>query len=238
MQADYTHISFLLDRSGSMERVASDTIGGFNSFVATQKGGPGRATFTLAQFDDVYEIVGSPMSNIAYVRDLTPQTFVPRGSTALLDAIGRLIDETGAALSRMPEEARPGKVVFVIQTDGEENASKRFDATQVNSMITRQRDTYRWQFVFLGANQDAITSASRIGISRHSTMTYAANTAGTAGAYASLGNKVAAFRCATANADALHFDAQDWATQASAGVTLPKDQIPTSDSKPNSKADV
>jgi hypothetical protein len=224
MQEDYTHISFLLDRSGSMRSVASDTIGGFNQFLSSQKGAPGRATFTLAQFDDVYEPVGSPMMNIAYVRDLTGQTFSPRGSTALLDGIGRLIEETGAGLTRMPEEARPAKVVFVIQTDGEENASTRFNLAQINSMIAHQREKYQWEFVFLGANQDAIATASKMSIGRGTTMTYAANHAGTHSAYTSLGNKVAAFRCAGATASTLNFDAGDLAAQAAAGVPSPADQ--------------
>jgi hypothetical protein len=236
MQADYTHISFLLDRSGSMQSIAADTIGGFNRFIQSQKVAPGRATFTLVQFDDRYEILGPPMMNVAYVRDLSHESFEPRGSTALLDCIGRLIEETGAALARMAEESRPAKVVFVILTDGQENASTRFDLKQINTMIARQRDTYQWEFVFLGANQDAIATAAKIGIRRGTTMTYAGNSVGTCSAYDSLSDKVSAFRSVGATGASLNFDAGDWAAQARAGVTPPADQIPTDESKANSSA--
>ena len=123
---------------------------------------------------------------MADARPLDGETFVPQGSTALLDAIGRTINDTGKRLERMAEDQRPEKVIFVVLTDGEENASREFSAEKVNDMITHQRDAYKWEFVFLGANQDAITTASRLGIQPQNALTYAANSVGTKQAYRSL----------------------------------------------------
>jgi hypothetical protein len=230
MQADYTHISFLLDRSGSMQSILDDTIGGFNSFLNSQReGAPGRATFTLARFDDTYEPVAT-MTNIAYVKDLNRATFVPRGSTALLDSIARIISETGAALRLMPEESRPAKVLLVILTDGKENASKEYKLEQVSEMIRHQREKYGWEFIFLGANQDAIATACKIGIDLQKAMTYGANTIGTQGAYASLGDKVKVYRSVGATAQSLNFNDSDWAVQARAGVAPPTESKSNSES--------
>jgi hypothetical protein len=193
MKKGYTDISIVLDRSGSMDSVKSDTIGGFNSFLKAQKEVPGEATITLAQFDDIYEVVyegirlqGAPLLN--------DQTFVPRGTTALLDAIGRTINATGKRLAAIPETERPEKVIFVILTDGYENASREFKVEQINDMIRHQRDVYAWEIVFIGANQDAITSASQMGIQAANALTYAANTVGTQQAFSSLTQNIAAYR--------------------------------------------
>lgn len=175
---DTTDITIILDRSGSMESVADDTIGGFNRFLEDQKTGHGTATITLVQFDDRYETVyaGVPLEAAP---KLTDQTFVPRGSTALLDAIGKTIDETGVRLAAMREEDRPEQVVMVILTDGCENASRRYDAHRIAEMIAHQREVYSWEFIFLGANQDAIATASAMGVAAGSSLTYAASSAGT-----------------------------------------------------------
>jgi hypothetical protein len=235
MQADYTHISFLLDGSGSMQKILDDTIGGFNSFLNSQRdGAPGRATFTLARFDDGYEPLAT-MMNIAYVPEMNRSNFVPRGSTRLLDSIARIISETGAGLKRLPDEARPAKVLLVILSDGEENASTEYTLDQVNAMIRHQREKYAWEFIFLGANQDAIAQACKMGMDRSKTMTYAANSIGTRGAYASLGDKVKVYRAAGATAQSLNFNATDWAVQASAGVAPPVNQNPTENSPADSK---
>ena len=178
MRQDLTDISVVLDRSGSMEAVRADTIGGFNNFLDTQKKQPGEALLTLMQFDTEFDLVHSGR-NVRDVPALTQDTFVPRGLTALLDAIGRTINATGARLSAMPEEQRPSKVLFVIMTDGFENSSKEFHEPQINDMINAHRTKYSWEFVFLGANQDAIKTAASMGIPQKTSMTYATNAIGT-----------------------------------------------------------
>lgn len=193
MKKNYTEIVVVLDRSGSMQSIKDDTIGGFNRFLKDQKAVPGTAAITLAQFDDQYEVVlnGVP---IADAKELTGETFVPRGWTALLDAIGRTINTTGARLASMADEDRPEKVVFVIITDGEENRSKEFNSQQINEMIDHQRETYKWEFVFLGANQDAIKVARSMGIHQANAMTFAADSAGVSSSYDSFSDNVAKYR--------------------------------------------
>lgn len=215
MKPNYTDITVVLDRSGSMADVKTDTIGGFNTFLSDQVKVPGEATITLNQFDDVFEhvIKAEPIRN---ARPLSDSTYVPRGSTALLDAIGRSINETGKRLESMKEEDRPSKVVMVIVTDGFENASKEFTKDKVNAMISEQRDKWNWEFVFLGANQDAISTASSFGIQAANAMTYASNAKGTSDSYKSLSKNLTAFRCATKMS--MSFDDEDRKKQEEAGV--------------------
>ena len=144
MNTQLTEIAFILDRSGSMMSQRDATIMGFNRFLREQREGPGLARFTLALFDDQYE---TPYSSIplSEVIDLTKKSFVPRGTTALLDAVGRTIDELGARLAALPETARPGQVMVAILTDGLENASERFTLREVSERIAHQREVYRWQ---------------------------------------------------------------------------------------------
>lgn len=201
-----------------MASVASDTIGGFNRFLDDQKKAAGTATLTLNQFDDIYERVFEP-GDIQAVKPLSNETFVPRGSTALLDAIGRSVTDTGKRLEAMSEGDRPEKVIVVIITDGQENASREFTSAKVNELISHQRDVYGWEFVFLGANQDAITTASTFGIKGANAMTYAANSVGTQSAFASTSRNMASFRAGTAKTMA--YSAQDRAEQNKAGVKKP-----------------
>lgn len=166
---NYTHIAVLLDRSGSMQSIKSDTEGGFDAFIAEQRKHPGRCDVTLAQFDTEYEEVyaAKPLAGVP------PLQLTPRGATALLDGIGRLINTTGERLAGMPEADRPGAVIIVIMTDGLENSSKEFDLGTVKKMITEQTETYGWTFVYLGANQDAISVAAGLGVAAGQAMTYA-----------------------------------------------------------------
>lgn len=196
MQKDYTHISFVLDRSGSMSSIKQDTIGGFNTFLEAQKQAPGKATFTLVQFDNEYECL-CQMMDIQHVLPLNDSRFVPRGSTALLDAIGRTINDTGKRLGDMPEADRPEKVLFVILTDGYENSSLEFNNQRINDMITHQRDVYKWEFVYLGANQDAIATAANMGIQANSTMTFTADSEGTQATYEALTTNAINYRTGT-----------------------------------------
>lgn len=215
MKPNYTDINIVLDRSGSMQSIKADTIGGFNAFLEQQKSTPGEATITLAQFDDVYEVVYRAIP-LQQAPELNDQTFVPRSATALLDAIGRTINETGIRLAQMAERDRPSHIIFVILTDGEENASQEFSAAQINQMIRHQTDLYKWEFVFLGANQDAITTASNLGMKAGQAMTYAASPQGTQAAFKAMSRNLARFR--GGETAALEFSEADRQEQADAGA--------------------
>lgn len=168
MNKNKTDITVILDRSGSMESCRTDAEGGLNTFVKTQAEQPGEALFSLVQFDNEYEFVhrGVP------IKDVPKYTLAPRGGTALLDAVGRTINETGARLASMSEDDRPGLVIIAILTDGHENSSKEFVRSQIREMIERQTKDYNWQFTYLGANQDAFAAANSMGISSASTLNY------------------------------------------------------------------
>jgi len=160
MRSDLTDITLVVDRSGSMESVRSDAEGGINTFIAEQAMAPGDALLTLVEFDNEYEFLhrGVPIGEVPRY------SLVPRGMTALLDAVGRAINETGARLAAMAEADRPGLVIFVVMTDGHENASAEFSRGQLKEMIERQQRDYGWQFTFLGADQDAFAEAGALGI--------------------------------------------------------------------------
>ena len=184
-RASLTDITLVLDRSGSMSSMKAATIEAFNGFLTSQRKGDGEALMTLVQFDDQYEVVYSALP-LEQATELNEATFQPRGSTALLDAMGKSIVAIGQRLSRMPEAERPGTVLFVTLTDGEENASHEYDLAKINSMIAEQRDKYSWQFIFLAANQDAIATASKMGIGAGQSLTMAASPSGMAACLAAL----------------------------------------------------
>ncbi|HEY8559687.1 MAG TPA: vWA domain-containing protein [Pyrinomonadaceae bacterium] len=211
-----TDITVILDRSGSMESVKQDTIGGFNSFLSEQQSVEGEASLSLVQFDDQYEVVYEDQS-IARADRLTERTFQPRGSTALFDAVGRTINAVGQRLAALAEAERPDKVLLVIMTDGYENASREFSAAQVSEMINHQRRVYSWEFMFIGANQDAVLSAGQIGIPAAASLTYAANSEGTEIAYSMIASKVKNYRVSN-SAAALQFNEEDRERQKKAGA--------------------
>ena len=188
-----TDVTVILDRSGSMEEIASDAIGGFNQFLTAQQRQRGDCRLTLVQFDDRYEVVylAQPLADASR---LTAKTFEPRGSTALLDAIGRTIDATGARLAALPEAERPDRVLLVILTDGEENASVEYTRNRVFSMISTQQDVYGWSFLFLAANKDAIAEAAKVGIDARRSLTFPATGAGIRAASLAMSDAVASFR--------------------------------------------
>lgn len=190
MKENLTEIVFVVDRSGSMSSIAADMRGGFDTFIAGQKKTPGDCNVTLTQFDDHYDIVylGKPLAEVPAL------VLEPRGSTALHDAIGRTIDATGARLAALAEKDRPSKVLFVIITDGGENASREYNHQRITDMIKTQRDTFSWDFIFIGANQDAVLAAQNLGIQGAKAMNFAANAAGAAGLYGGLSNQVSAYR--------------------------------------------
>lgn len=213
---DLTDITIILDRSGSMQSVRTDTIGGFNSFLAEQKKVDKPANISLVQFDDVYEVVYSD-KDIKTADDLTDATFQPRGSTALYDAIGRTVNAIGKRLSDTSETDRPENVLVVIMTDGHENASKEFTSATVSQMIQHQQDAYQWQFVFVGANQDAVLSARALGINVNNAMSYAANAVGTQEVMRSMSANVASYRTSKVASD-LAFSDDDRKKQWDAGL--------------------
>ncbi len=176
MNNNLTELIFILDRSGSMQDLAVETINGFNSLVEKQKH-TGNALLTTVLFDNDYELLHDHI-DIQQVPTLTSHEYYARGCTALLDAIGRTINSVGNRLSQTPEEARPGKVICTITTDGLENASSEYSLSEIKEMITHQRNVYKWEFVFLGANIDAIETAESIGISSKRAKTYTASPTG------------------------------------------------------------
>lgn len=191
---NYTDITVVLDRSGSMSPTKSDTIGGFNSFLKDQKEVEGDARLTLVQFADTYTNSFTDR-DIKSVENLNEITYQPTGpATALLDSLGKAIGETGTRLSNLQESERPEKVVFVVITDGLENASREFKKASINEMIKLQTEVFNWEFVFLGANQDAIQEGSSLGVARANTMTYTADSHGISSMYASVSENLRNFR--------------------------------------------
>lgn len=183
----YTDITIVLDRSGSMSSIRNDMIGGFNEFIKEQRltTNIAKVNITLYRFDDIFETVYQEQNVNNDIVFLSEENFTPRGATALLEAVGRAITLTGDRLRRMPESERPDKVVFMIITDGHENASNvEFSYAKIAEMIKHQTEKYKWNFTFLGANQDAIASAASIGIGTHAALTYTANSGGVRGACA------------------------------------------------------
>ena len=157
MNPHLTEIAYILDRSGSMQPMQEPAVAAFNQFVKSQLDVPGDARLTLIQFDDSYEVPVAAMP-IQDVPQLTAATYTPRGSTALLDAIGRTIKETDRRISALLEGDKPGKVILAIFTDGEENASQEYTIKHISDLIRLYRDQKGWEFLFLAANQDAIAS--------------------------------------------------------------------------------
>ena len=171
MKANYTHIILLIDRSGSMSGIKEDMEGGIQSFIANQLKEKGECTLTAAQFDNEYEII----YNRVTLKDIKKISIAPRGSTALIDSMYRLIDEVDADLSSIPESERPERVLFVTITDGYENASRKYTNEQLAELIKFQQDKYSWNFTYIGANQDAFEEASKFGGKQSTSLNYNTN---------------------------------------------------------------
>jgi len=197
MRKDLTDITIVVDRSGSMSAVKDEAESGVNAFIKEQAAAPGSATLSLVQFDTRYEFVHSAVP----IGSVPPYSLIPGGMTALLDAIGRAITETGDRLSKIAEDQRPGLVVFVIMTDGLENSSREFSKAQVKSMIERQTKEYSWQFTYLGANQDAFAEAGSIGIPVEAAANY--SEVKTSGVLRAASANVMRMRCAVASDSAV-----------------------------------
>ncbi len=193
MNKHYTEIAFILDRSGSMESCKDAAIEGFNRFLADQQQTEGLAKLTLVLFDDEYLV---PVRSIPVqeVVPLTGDTYTTGNSTALLDAIGRTVDELGTALAALPEKARPGQVIVAILTDGQENASRRFSQADIAAKIKHQTESYGWTFLFIGANQDAIATAAQLSIGANNAATYVADDAGSRASHVAFSRKARSLR--------------------------------------------
>jgi uncharacterized protein YegL len=176
MKKNLTEIIFLLDRSGSMSGLERDTIGGFNAFIDRQCQLEGETLLTTVLFDDQYEVLWNG-KDAARTR-LTEKEYYVRGTTALLDAAGKTILDVGHRLSKTPEERRPSNVIFVITTDGMENASHEFTYQKVKELIKHQQEKYSWEFIFMGANIDAAQEADSLGISIENAFNFEASEAG------------------------------------------------------------
>ncbi len=193
MKNKYAEIAFVLDRSGSMESCRVAAIEGFNRFLKEQQQVEGLAKLTLVLFDDEYLVPANALP-VAEVVALDEETYVPRGSTALLDAIGRTIDEMGARLAALPEDDRPGQVIIAILTDGEENSSQTYTWHQLAGAIKRQTEQYKWTFLFLGANQDAIATAAQMNIAAANAAPFVQDSAGLHASSLTMARKVRGLR--------------------------------------------
>jgi hypothetical protein len=209
MKNDYTHISIILDRTGSMSSIRDDTIGGFNTFLKDQKKEPGIATITLVQFDSVdpYEIIHK-FKPLQDVPELTHETYVPRASTPLLDAMGRSINDIEKSLAELGEEERPSKVVVVVITDGQENSSQEFRKDQIVKMVRKKTKKDDWQFVFLSADLEAFMDAGRMGVMDHKRLFYAKNPVGSQRAWSGLSTSMSSYRSSAPRED-FKFDPDD-----------------------------
>jgi len=270
MREDYTHITVVLDSSGSMSSIYNATVEGFNGFLKAQKEAPGKATFTFVQFssgihkgkpmqvpsnkeDILFQrgapwVVGSPFNpkhppsmptkpetsetvyyyavinefeDVIKIQELNNENFKPYGGTPLLDAIGWAINETGEKLASLKEEERPSKVLFVIITDGQENASRAFDYKEISEKIKHQTEVYSWDFMYLGANQDAIAEGSKMGISAGSSLSYGISSQAVGSTYGLVASKTAVYRSASAlnKADVLSYSDEERTIAMNGGAT-------------------
>jgi uncharacterized protein YegL len=197
MKTNFTELVFILDRSGSMGGLESDTIGGFNSMLAKQQEEPGECRVTTVLFDDKYEILHDRI-DIKAVGPMTEREYYVRGNTALLDAVGKTINKIGSVQKNTAKDYRADKVLFVITTDGMENASRDFSYDMIKSMIRNQKGRHGWEFIFLGANIDAAEVAGRMGVAHSRAQSFLNDSKGIALNYCVVSEAVSAFRGASA----------------------------------------
>ncbi|WNG83743.1 vWA domain-containing protein [Mycobacterium sp. ITM-2016-00316] len=163
-----TLIAFLLDRSGSMQSIKSDVVGGFDAFLTEQRAGDGECRVTLAQFDSEYEVVYHAVP----VGEVPALELNPRNSTALLDSMGKLITDTAAEINALAEDERPGSVVVAIMTDGMENSSREWSRPAIKSLVEQQTNQFGWEFLYMGADQDAVEVGKDLGVRAEQAVTY------------------------------------------------------------------
>ena len=194
MKNNITEIVFILDRSGSMAGLESDTIGSFNAMIEKQKSVEGECYVSTVLFDNVSEVLYDRVK-LSEIKPMTDKDYFVRGCTALIDAIGGAIHHIGNIHKYARKEDVPEHTVFVIITDGMENASHNYDADQVRAMISRQQEKYRWEFLFIGANIDAVKTAENFGIKRDRAVDYNADKEGTRVVYDTVGAAISYMRC-------------------------------------------
>ena len=187
--SDYTAMLLVIDRSGSMMSIRDDMVGGLNAMLTQQMAEPGLLTVDIVTFDNEIEL----QCSLANPKDVVI-TLEPRGGTALLDAVGLAVNGFGQALAALPEHARPGTVQVIVVTDGEENSSHEYNARAVHALVTQQKEKFSWDFVFLGANQDAVLAGATMGFDAGSSMTYAAGKEGVDSMASSVGRYVSDVR--------------------------------------------
>lgn len=201
MKKNLTELVFILDKSGSMAGLERDTIGGFNAMLDKQKAQAGECRITTVLFDHRYELLHD-RTDIRAVRPITAREYRVGGSTALLDALGKTIHKIATAQKNTSEPFRAKRVMFVIITDGEENASREYAAKEVKEAIRRQKSRYGWEFIFLGANIDAVETAGRFGIDAGRAANYVPDSQGTVLNFRAMSETVSAFRACGAVPDA------------------------------------
>ena len=197
MKKNLTELVFILDRSGSMAGLEEDTIGGFNAMIEKQRQEPGEAVVSTVLFDSESTIIHDRV-DIQRVEPMTRKEYYVRGCTALLDAVGGAIHHIGNVHKYAREEDRPEKTLFVITTDGMENASRKFTYDRLKAMIERQKERYGWEFLFLGTNIDAAKEAARFGISEDRAANYYADSVGTNVIYETVSEAITQVRCCAA----------------------------------------
>ena len=195
MKKNLTELVFILDRSGSMAGLENDTIGGFNAMIEKQKGEEGQALVSTVLFDNEREVIHDRVA-LENIAPMTRKEYYVRGCTALLDAVGNAIHHIGNVHKYAREEDRPEKTLFIITTDGMENASRQYSYEKLKAMIQRQKEKYGWEFIFLGANIDAAKEAARFGISEDHAANYHADRMGTAVIYEAVNEAVCCARAA------------------------------------------
>lgn len=193
MRKGLTEVVFILDRSGSMSGLEADTIGGFNSLIRKQRKEEGEAIVSTVLFDDICDVLHDRVP-IAKVENLTEETYFVRGCTALLDAVGGAIHHIGNVHKYARAEDVPAHTMFIITTDGQENASRTYTADRVRKMIERQKAKYGWEFLFLGANIDAVETAAHFGIDRERAVNYHSDSEGTQLNYAAMSDAIRSVR--------------------------------------------
>lgn len=194
MKKNLTELVFILDRSGSMSGLEKDTIGGFNSMIERQKKTEGEALISAVLFDNESEVLYDRV-NVRHIRPMTDRDYTVRGCTALLDALGGAIHHIGNVHKYARPEDVPEHTMFIITTDGMENASRWYDSQTVKQMIERQKTKYGWEFLFLGANIDAVETAGQLGIEADRAVNYQCDSRGTALNYEALNEAICSVRC-------------------------------------------
>jgi len=193
MNENLTELVVVIDKSGSMDSVTNDAIGGFNAFLKSQKEAPGEAKMTVVLFDTTYSFYAANV-DVKSVNPLDNNSYKPQGGTALYDAVGTAIDEIGKKLADMEEKDRPSKVVFAILTDGEENSSKKYNRQKVFNQIATQRDTYKWEFLFLAAGKEAFTAGESLGMAKTKMAMFKNDAKGNTASYDALAAYTTAYR--------------------------------------------